>query len=57
MAKKIFCQKCKTEINRNEIYVPQIEGKWNMKKLCKKCFEKVLNDHWNGNGKIKGMKK
>jgi hypothetical protein len=57
MAKKIFCQKCKREIKRNEIYVPQIEGKWFMSKLCKDCFEKVLNDHWNGNGKVKGMKK
>ena len=57
MAKKIFCQKCKKEIGRNEVYVPQIEGYWNMKKLCKECFEKVLNDQFNGNGKIKGMKK
>jgi len=57
MAKKIFCQKCKKEINRNEVYVPQIEGKWNMAKLCKECFIKVLNGQLNGNGEIKGMKK
>jgi hypothetical protein len=55
--KKIFCSKCKTEINRNEIYVPQIEGKWNMAKLCKDCFMKVLNGRFNGNGEVKGMKK
>ncbi len=56
MPKKIFCQKCKTEIKRNEIYVPQINGKWNMAKLCKKCFESVLNDYWNKNGEVEGIK-
>jgi len=57
MAKKMFCEKCKKEIRKNEIYMPQIEGKWNMAKLCKECFEKVLNDNWNHNGEIKGIKK
>jgi NAD-dependent SIR2 family protein deacetylase len=57
MPKRIFCQKCKKEINRNEVYVPQTEGKWNMAKLCRECFEKVLNDHWNGNGEVKGSRK
>ncbi len=34
-----------------------MSGKWNMCKLCKECFEKVLNDEWNGNGKVEGMKR
>ena len=57
MAKKIFCQRCKKEIGRNEIYVPQTEGKYKMRKLCKDCFFRVLNNQFNGNGEIKGMKK
>lgn len=57
MAKRIFCQKCKKEIDRNEIYVPQTEGKYKMRKLCKDCFIKVLNSSFNGNGEVKGSKK
>ncbi|MCC7574943.1 hypothetical protein KO361_05100 [Candidatus Woesearchaeota archaeon] len=57
MAKIIFCQKCKKEIDRNEIYVPQTEGKYKMRKLCKDCFIKVLNSSFNGNGEVKGSKK
>lgn len=53
----MFCEKCKKEIDKNSIYVPQIKGKRDMAKLCKECFEKVLNDHWNHNGEIKGIKK
>ena len=56
MAKKILCERCKAQISRNEIYVPQIAGKWHMAKLCMDCFQKVLCEQLNGNGSTKGGK-
>lgn len=57
MPKKIFCQKCKKEINKDEVYIPQTEGKYKFRKLCKDCFFRVLNSNWNENGKIEGSRK
>jgi Fe-S cluster biosynthesis and repair protein YggX len=57
MSKKIFCQKCKKEINKDEVYIPQTEGKYKFRKLCKDCFFRVLNSNWNENGKIEGSRK
>ena len=44
-------------MNRNEVFVPQTEGKYKYRKLCRECFFRVLNSSFNGNGEIKGMKK
>lgn len=57
MPKKIFCEKCGKQIDKNHLYIPGSKGKWRNKKLCRECFENVLNEHWNGNGEVKGKKK
>ena len=59
MAKKFYCARCKKMIEKNELYIPSgMEGhKYHMCKLCKDCFEYVLNEAFNGGKNVNGIKK
>lgn len=59
MPKKFNCSRCKRIIQRNEVYIPSgmYQSKYNMRKLCKDCFEHVLNKAFNGGKNVNGSKK
>lgn len=60
MPKKFFCKRCSKVIVKNEMFVPTFPGiknKWNHEKVCKECFEIILNKAFNGGDEINGSRK